>query len=126
MSFERSAIKHCSGTVLWTDKISIILYKSDGKRKVLRKKSTAHELTPPPPLSKYGCHSSRMNSELRSICSEPTECLNTHWLRHYFVGGHIAKATMGFFRAKKWNIFDWPRKSPILNRTENVFHLLII
>lgn len=37
---------------------------------------------------------------------------------------HTAKATQEFFKARKWNILQWPNPSPDLNPVEHELYML--
>ena len=37
---------------------------------------------------------------------------------------HTAKAAQYFFKVKKWNVLQWPSKSPDMNTIECAFNLL--
>ena len=37
---------------------------------------------------------------------------------------HTVKATQEFFKAKRWNILQWPSQSPNVNPIKHAFHLL--
>ncbi len=107
--------------ILWTDETKINLYQSDGKRRVWRRKVTAHDPKHTTSSVKHGggsvmawaCmaasgtgslvfiddvtadKSSRMNSEVFSgniICSYSAKCFRTHWTALHSADGQWPKA----------------------------------
>ncbi len=107
--------------ILWTDETKINLYQSDGKRRVWRRKGTAHDPKHTTSSVKHGggrvmawaCmaasgtgslvfiddvtadKSSRMNSEVfRAIlnCSYSAKCFRTHWTALHSADGQWPKA----------------------------------
>ena len=76
--------------------------------------------------------SSRMNSEVfRAIVSAHSQPNAAELIgrRRFTVQmdndpKHTAKATKEFFKAKKWNVLQWPSQSPDQNPVEHAFHLL--
>ncbi len=107
--------------ILWTDETKINLYKSDGKRRVWRRKGTAHDPKHTTSSVKHGggsvmawaCmaasgtgslifidvvtadKSSRMNSEVfrgNIICSYSAKCFRTHWTALHSADGQWPKA----------------------------------
>ena len=75
--------------------------------------------------------SSRMNSEVyRNILSAHIQANSAKLLGWHFRVDmdndpkHTANATQEFFKAKRWNILQWPNHSPDLNPIEHAFQLL--
>lgn len=73
--------------------------------------------------------SSRMNTEVfRAILSAQIQSNASKLIGLRFIvqmdPKHTAKATQYFFKAKKWNLLQWPSQSRDLNPIEHAFPLL--
>ena len=133
--------------ILWTDETKINLYQSDGKRKVLRRKGTAHDPKHTTSSVKHGggsvmawaCMAANRTGSL--VCIDVTADKSSRMISEVFLAilsahiqpnaselvgrrftvemdndpKHTAKATKEFFKAKKWNVMQWPSQSPDLN-----------
>ena len=74
--------------------------------------------------------SSRMNAEVFRAISAQIQPNASKLIGRCFTAQmdndlkHTAKVTQYFFKAKKWNVLQWPSQSPDLIPIEHAFHLL--